>query len=252
MKPSSMIQRAVQQDPANGAYLDSLGWAYYKQNKLTEAEENLRKASEKQMHDPTILAHLGDVYSKMGQKDRAVGLWEKALAECQKSAPADYEADKVSEIDAQVKAVKRHTRAENLARRAETAVIFRVCPLARNTQRSVRLPAFAKVNLDLRVIGKRPDGYHELRTIFQTISLHDTLEMKLEPDTPLLPRPDDFDDPALPPAPKTSSYRAIESFHRAFNLEGHLTVHLHKIIPVARGLGGGSSDAAATLIGLIR
>jgi tetratricopeptide (TPR) repeat protein len=105
----SMIQRAVQQDPTNGAYLDSLGWAYYKQNKLTEAEENLRKASEKQMHDPTILAHLGDVYSKMGQKDRAVGLWEKALAEYQKSAPADYEADKVSEIDAQVKAVKRHT-----------------------------------------------------------------------------------------------------------------------------------------------
>ncbi|MGC1384769.1 MAG: hypothetical protein WA823_13405, partial [Candidatus Acidiferrales bacterium] len=51
------------------------------------------------------------------------------------------------------------------------------------TQRSVRLPAFAKVNLDLRVIGKRPDGYHELRTIFQTISLHDTLEMTLEPET---------------------------------------------------------------------
>jgi tetratricopeptide (TPR) repeat protein len=105
----SMIQRAVQQDPTNGAYFDSLGWAYYKQNKLTEAEENLRKASEKQMHDPTILAHLGDVYSKMGQKDRAVGLWEKALVEYQKSVPADYEADKVSEIDAQVKAVKRHT-----------------------------------------------------------------------------------------------------------------------------------------------
>jgi tetratricopeptide (TPR) repeat protein len=106
---TSMIQRAVQQDPTNGAYLDSLGWVYYKQNKLTEAEENLRKAVEHQMHDPTILAHLGDVYAKMGQKDRAVDLWERSLAEWQKSVPADYEADKVSEIDAQVKAVKRHT-----------------------------------------------------------------------------------------------------------------------------------------------
>jgi Tfp pilus assembly protein PilF len=106
---TSMIQRAVQQDPDNGAYLDSLGWAYYKQNKLTEAEESLRKAVEHQMHDPTILAHLADVYAKMGQKDRAVELWERSLVEWQKSVPADYESDKVSEIDAQVKAVKRHT-----------------------------------------------------------------------------------------------------------------------------------------------
>jgi tetratricopeptide (TPR) repeat protein len=106
---TSMIQRAVQQDPNNGAYLDSLGWAYYKQNKLTEAEENLRKAVEHQMHDPTILAHLGDVYAKMGQKDRAVDLWERSLVEWQKSVPADYEADRVSELDSQVKAVKRHT-----------------------------------------------------------------------------------------------------------------------------------------------
>ena len=106
---TSMIQRAVQQDPNNGAYLDSLGWAYYKQNKLTEAEENLRKAVEHQMHDPTILAHLGDVYAKMGQKDRAVELWERSLIEWQKSVPADYEADKVNALDAQVKAEKRHT-----------------------------------------------------------------------------------------------------------------------------------------------
>ncbi|MGA8036961.1 MAG: 4-(cytidine 5'-diphospho)-2-C-methyl-D-erythritol kinase [Candidatus Acidiferrales bacterium] len=121
------------------------------------------------------------------------------------------------------------------------------------TQRSVRLPAFAKVNLDLRVIGKRPDGYHELRTIFQTISLHDTLEMKLEPDTSgCFHAQMTCDDPALPLGPDNLVIRAIESFHRAFNLEGHLTVHLHKKIPVARGLGGGSSDAAATLIGLIR
>ena len=55
----SLIQRAVKQEPNNGAYLDSLGWAYYKQNKLAEAEENLQKADGKVAHDPTILGHLG-------------------------------------------------------------------------------------------------------------------------------------------------------------------------------------------------
>src|SRR5271168_366839 len=68
---TAMIKQAVAQEPSNGAYLDSLGWAYYKQNKLTEAEENLRKANDRQKHDPTILGHLGDVYAKLGQSDQA-------------------------------------------------------------------------------------------------------------------------------------------------------------------------------------
>ncbi len=106
---TSMIQRAVTQEPNNGAYLDSLGWAYYKQNKLAEAEEYLRKAAERQSHDPTILGHLGDVYNKLGQKDRAVNYWERALTEWQKSVPADYEADKVNDLDAQLKSSKHHT-----------------------------------------------------------------------------------------------------------------------------------------------
>jgi tetratricopeptide (TPR) repeat protein len=106
---TSMIQKAVAQEPSNGAYLDSLGWAYYKQNKLTEAEEALRKASERESHDPTILGHLGDVYAKMGQSERAAQYWERALSEWQKAVPADYEADKVNELDAQLKNLKRHT-----------------------------------------------------------------------------------------------------------------------------------------------
>jgi tetratricopeptide (TPR) repeat protein len=105
---TAMIQRAVTQEPNNGAYLDSLGWAYYKQNKLAEAEESLRKAVARSSHDPTIIGHLGDVYMKLGQTERAAELWERALAEWQKAAPADYEADKVSELDAQLKALKRH------------------------------------------------------------------------------------------------------------------------------------------------
>jgi tetratricopeptide (TPR) repeat protein len=105
----AMIQKAVTLDPNNGAYLDSLGWAYFKQNKLAEAEENLRKAADRQSHDPTILGHLGDVYMKLGQTTRAISCWERALAEWQKAIPADYDADKVNDLDAQLKDLKRHT-----------------------------------------------------------------------------------------------------------------------------------------------
>jgi tetratricopeptide (TPR) repeat protein len=106
---TSMIQKAVAQEPSNGAYLDSLGWVYYKQNKLAEAEEALHKASERESHDPTILGHLGDVYAKMGQSDRAAQYWARALSEWQRAVPADYEADKVNELDAQLKNLKRRT-----------------------------------------------------------------------------------------------------------------------------------------------
>jgi tetratricopeptide (TPR) repeat protein len=104
---TTLIQQAVQQDPNNGAYLDSLGWAYYKQNKLTEAEQYLQKAVGREGHDPTILSHLADVYIKLGQNERAAELLERSLAEWQKATPADYEADKVSEIDAQLKTLKK-------------------------------------------------------------------------------------------------------------------------------------------------
>ena len=106
---TAMIQKAVAQEPNSGAYLDSLGWAYYKQNKLSEAEETLRKAVEHDSHDPTILGHLGDVYAKMGQTDRAAQYWERAQNEWQKAVPADYDADQVNELDAQLKTLKRRT-----------------------------------------------------------------------------------------------------------------------------------------------
>jgi tetratricopeptide (TPR) repeat protein len=104
---TSLIQRALKQEPNNGAYLDSLGWAYYKQNKLAEAEENLQKAIDREGNDPTILTHLGDVYLKLGQNERASELFERSLAEWQKASPADYEADKVTELEAQLKTLKR-------------------------------------------------------------------------------------------------------------------------------------------------
>lgn len=104
----SLIERALKQEPNNGAYLDSLGWAYYKQNKLPEAEENLRKAIDRQGNDPTILSHLGDVYLKLGQSERAAETFELALSEWRKAVPADYEADKVTELEAQLRTLKKH------------------------------------------------------------------------------------------------------------------------------------------------
>jgi tetratricopeptide (TPR) repeat protein len=104
---TSLIQHAVDQEPNNGAYLDSLGWAYYKQNKLPEAQQYLEKAVVREANDPTILSHLGDVYLKMGRNDRAAELLEQSLAQWQKALPADYEPDKVSEIDAQLKTLKK-------------------------------------------------------------------------------------------------------------------------------------------------
>ncbi len=104
---ASLIQRALKQEPNNGAYLDSLGWAYYKQNKLVEAEEYLRKAIDREGNDPTILSHLADVYVKLGQNERAAELFERSLAEWQKALPADYEAEKVTIIEAQLKNLKR-------------------------------------------------------------------------------------------------------------------------------------------------
>src|SRR6267142_4840722 len=94
-----LIQRALDQEPYNGAYLDSLGWAYYKQNKLDQAEHTLRKAVERESHDPTIREHLGDVLAKQGRMELAVVEWEKSLNEWHRSLPADLEEDKVAEVE---------------------------------------------------------------------------------------------------------------------------------------------------------
>jgi 4-diphosphocytidyl-2-C-methyl-D-erythritol kinase len=116
-------------------------------------------------------------------------------------------------------------------------------------KRSVRLPAFAKINLCLHVLGRRPDGYHELRTIFQAISLHDTLELSLDSGPRIAL---ETDDPDLPLGPENLIYRAIEAISGEIGFRGGVRARLEKRIPVARGLGGGSSDAAAALIGMLR
>jgi 4-diphosphocytidyl-2-C-methyl-D-erythritol kinase len=99
------------------------------------------------------------------------------------------------------------------------------------------------------VLGKRADGYHELRTIFQAISLHDTLEMALVPEPGVFL---ETSDPALPAGPENLVYRAIDAIGREIGIRGGVRALLEKRVPVARGLGGGSSDAAAALIGMMR
>jgi 4-diphosphocytidyl-2-C-methyl-D-erythritol kinase len=123
---------------------------------------------------------------------------------------------------------------------------------SRTKQRSVRLRAFAKVNLCLHVLGQRPDNYHELRTIFQTISLYDTLDLSATPGSSGLEISLQSNDPALPQGPENLVTRAIEAISPEIGFEGRVLAHLEKGIPVGRGLGGGSSDAAAALIGMLR
>lgn len=115
--------------------------------------------------------------------------------------------------------------------------------------RSVRIPACAKVNLCLQVVGRRADGYHDLRTVFQTLSLHDTLEISLHagPGIELT-----CSDASLPIGKDNLVWRAADALRRELRLRRGIRVQLTKRVPVAGGLGGGSSDAAATLIGLLR
>src|SRR5437764_1757960 len=95
----ALVQKALKEDPFNGAYLDSLGWIYFKENKLGASESTLRKAVERERHDATIHSHLGDLYAKLGRRDLAAAEWEKSLVEWRRSLPADLEADKVAELE---------------------------------------------------------------------------------------------------------------------------------------------------------
>jgi len=94
-----LVQRALAEDPHNGAYLDSLGWAYFKQGRLAEAETYLRKAVARQSQDPTIREHLGEVFYKTGRHDLAASEWERALAAWKRALPSETEPDRVAELE---------------------------------------------------------------------------------------------------------------------------------------------------------
>jgi 4-diphosphocytidyl-2-C-methyl-D-erythritol kinase len=118
--------------------------------------------------------------------------------------------------------------------------------------KSVRVPAYAKVNLRLEILGRRADGYHELRTIFQSISLHDTLVLETSREPGIDLRIVGNAQLAGEPGKDNLVYRAIHELSRELGVQDGVRAVLTKRIPVGRGLGGGSSDAAAALIGLLR
>ncbi len=106
-------------------------------------------------------------------------------------------------------------------------------------------PAYAKLNLFLEVAGKRPDGFHNLESVFLAIDLADTLSAE--------PRDDGrigltCDAPGLPPEADNLVARAAEALRRRAGVEGGIQFHLEKRIPMGAGLGGGSSDAATALM----
>ena len=94
----TMIRKAVELDPQNYAYLDSLGWVYFKTGQYALAEENIRKANERNNGDPTIHDHLGEVYEKTGKLQQAVAQWERSMTEYAHSLPSDADPADVAKV----------------------------------------------------------------------------------------------------------------------------------------------------------
>jgi 4-diphosphocytidyl-2-C-methyl-D-erythritol kinase len=110
-----------------------------------------------------------------------------------------------------------------------------------------KLPSFGKINWTLQVLGKRPDGYHELVTVLQTISLHDELTFRARDDEQFVLS---CNDQAIPVDQTNLIWRAASALRERTGHDKGVEVHLEKQIPSQAGLGGGSSNAAVTLLGL--
>jgi 4-diphosphocytidyl-2-C-methyl-D-erythritol kinase len=118
--------------------------------------------------------------------------------------------------------------------------------------REIRIPAFAKVNLRLDVLGKRADGYHELRTIFHTVSLHDTLRFRSRREPGITLEIQGNEQLSKESVEKNLVHRAVDALRRELKIRPGVEIRLQKRIPAGRGLGGGSSNAAAALLGYLQ
>lgn len=121
------------------------------------------------------------------------------------------------------------------------------CIIGRNTMNSITVKAYAKINIGLDVLGKRPDGYHDVSMIMQSVDLHDTVTIRktrfksITVDTNLY---------FLPTDRRNLAYKAVEVFDGHHPIRCGLNIFINKRIPVAAGLAGGSTNAAAVLTGL--
>ncbi len=111
----------------------------------------------------------------------------------------------------------------------------------------VILRPLAKVNLGLDVVGKREDGYHEVRMVMQTLGLHDHMVMEKTEDGIVSMK---SNLPYLPVNENNLVVQAVQMLRREFHIEEGVRINLKKVIPVAGGMAGGSSDAAAALLGM--
>jgi 4-diphosphocytidyl-2-C-methyl-D-erythritol kinase len=114
---------------------------------------------------------------------------------------------------------------------------------------SIRLPSFAKINWSLQILGKRSDGYHEIRTTLQTVSLHDDLLFEQSADRSISLS---CDDPQTPGGSDNLIVRAAQALRDLYRVSDGARIHLHKSIPTRAGLGGASSNAAISLLALKR
>lgn len=115
------------------------------------------------------------------------------------------------------------------------------------SQQSASIPVFAKINWNLRVLGRRDDGYHEIDTVLQSIDLHDTITFERTDDNTIRLW---CDDRFVPTDQTNLVWRAAAALREGYAVESGVNIRLVKRIPSEAGLGGGSSDAAATLIAL--
>jgi len=114
---------------------------------------------------------------------------------------------------------------------------------------TVSLPSFAKINLGLRIGAPRRDGFHELRTVYQTIALHDTIRISLERGSGIEIR---CPDPRVPKDSANTCYRMVERALAALKARARAVIEIEKRLPVQGGLGAASGNAAAALVALER
>src|SRR5215472_10914475 len=114
---------------------------------------------------------------------------------------------------------------------------------------TVEVPSFAKINLGLCIGPVRADGFHELRTVYQTIALHDVVRVQVVRGRGIEIR---CGDPRVPCDESNTCYRMVERAMAALKAKGLVEVEIEKLLPVQGGLGGASANAVATLLGLER
>ena len=101
-----MITKALKKEPGNGAYLDSLGWVFFRLNRVQDAEDTLKRALDKIGKDPTVHDHLADVYLKQGKLKEAIQQWDAAIHEWEIGAPADLDHAEVARVQKKLDSAK--------------------------------------------------------------------------------------------------------------------------------------------------